>query len=886
MSSLSAGTRLGPYELGEMLGAGGMGEVYKARDTRLERSVAIKVLPPHLSSNAAFRDRFDREAKAISAISHPNICALFDVGTSNDLHYLVMEYLEGESLADRLTRGPLPLEQVYRYGVEIASALDKAHRGGIVHRDLKPGNIMITKAGAKLLDFGLAKYAQGSPSSSSAEVLQSLATEHRPLTQEGTILGTFQYMSPEQLAGDEADARSDIFALGAVLYEMLTGVRAFQGKNKTSLIGAIVSGEPRPVSSLQPLTPPALEHVIRKCLAKEPDDRWQSAHDIAEEIRWISESGSQAGVATPLTVKRKTRERLAWSLAAVLAAGLAFAGYVALRRTDAPAQFYRTSLVLPTSLDYYSGPMAISPDGKAVAYAAPTAGGQRILWIRRFDEPAPQPLGATVDASSPFWSPDGQTVGYFTFRNLNRVSAAGGQPEVIAHASGGVGATWNRQGIVLFAPNVVSPILRIPASGGDAVPITNLEKLGHRSHRWPYFLPDGKRFLFLALRDPAGKAKDGIYLGSLDSNDEPKFLTAADSNAVFVEPDQLVFGRDGVLRVQRVDVERGVMLGEPTSMTQLQYSNRFAAAIFSATPTALIYQEKGTEIFTELQWVDRQGKVLGTVGSPAYYWSPRISHDGKRIAVDKSASSGKGDIWILETTRVGATRFTFDDANESVPIWMPGDERLIYMISPERTGRDALSKALTAGSAPEKFLGDPALDEMPTDVSPDGRHLLFERQASNRGRDVYVYSMDEKQSKPYLTSVAGEESAVFSPDGKWVAYMSDESGRSEIYVQSFPTPAAQWQISTSGGSMPKWSPDGTELFFVSADGNLMSVPVKIGDSFEAGAARSLFPVRLRANTITEFDITADGTRFLLNTLAPRNDPPLSMLIHWRGRYRP
>jgi serine/threonine protein kinase len=866
-----------------------MGEVYKARDTRLERSVAIKVLSAHLSSSPAFRERFDREAKAISAISHPNICALFDVGTasgdSTELHYLVMEYLQGESLADRLTRGPLPLEQVFRYGVEIASALDKAHRAGIVHRDLKPGNIMITKAGAKLLDFGLAKSTQGSMSSSSAEVLHSLATEHRPLTQEGTVLGTFQYMSPEQLAGEEADARSDIFALGAVLYEMLTGVRAFQGKNKTSLIGAIVSGEPRPVSTLQPLTPPALEHVIAKCLAKEPDDRLQSAHDIAAELEWIGESGSQAGVAAPLTVRRKTRERVAWSIAAILAAALGLAGWFVSNRPQPPSQFYRMSLVLPSYLDYFSGPMAISPDGKAVAYAAPTAGGQRILWIRRFDESAPQPFPATVDASSPFWSPDGQTIGYFTNRKLNRISIAGGQPEVVAEGSHGVGGTWNREGAILYSPNFLSPILRVPASGGDAVAVTQLEKSGHRSHRWPWFLPDGKRFLFLALRDPSGTAKEGIYLSSIDSNDEPKFLTAADSNAIYVEPDKLVFGRDGILRVQRVDLDRGVMLGEPTSLTQLQYSSRFTAAMFSATPAALIYQEKGTEIFTELQWVDRQGKVLGSVGPPAYYWSPRLSHDGTRIAVDKSASSGRGDIWILETTRVGATRFTFDEANESVPSWMPRDEALVYMITPERTRRDVLMKTLKAGSAPQAILADPLLDEVPTDVSPDGRHLLVERLAAGRGGDVYIYSLQEKKSTPYLASAALEEAALFSPDGKWVAYVSDESGRNEIYVQSFPTVAEQWQISTAGGSMPRWSRNGTELFFVSAEGNLMSVPVKSGESFEAGTPALLFPVRLRANPGTEFDVSADGTRFLLNTLAPRIDPPLSVMINWQMRHQ-
>ena len=884
--TLASGTRLGPYELAELLGAGGMGEVYKARDTRLERHVAVKILAPHLSSSPALRDRFDREARAISSISHPHICALYDVGTVDELHYLVMEYLEGESLADRLAKGPLPLEQVLRYGAEIAGALDRAHRAGIVHRDLKPGNIMITKSGAKLLDFGLARYAQGS---SSADALQSFATEHKPLTQEGTILGTFQYMSPEQLSGEEADARSDIFALGAVLYEMLTGVRAFQGKNKTSLIGAIVTGEPRPVTAIQPLTPPALEHVIRRCLAKEPDDRWQSAHDVAEEMRWIGEAGSQAGTAAPMTVKRKTRERFAWTAAAVLAAGLIVASYFALRRDETPPQFYRASIALPSYSDYYSGSMAISPDGKALAYAAPNEGGQRILWIRRFDESAPHPLPATVEASAPFWSPDGQTLGYFTAQKLSRISTAGGQPEVIADASGGLGASWNARGDVLFAPNITSPLFRVPASGGDAVAVTRLETLGHRSHRWPSFLPDGKRFVFLGIPVRGGKAKEGIYLGSLDDGEEPRFLTVADSNAIYVEPGLLLFGRAGSLRVQRMDADRAVMLGEPVSIAPLQYSERFTSAMFSATREALVYQEKGSETLTQLHWVDRAGKDLGMIGSPAYWWSPRISHDGQRIAVDKSESSGNGDIWILEATRAGASRFTRDEANESSPIWTADDEHLLFLSNPDRAGVDVIVKPVKAGDAAQKFLADPARNEFPSDVSRDGRHLLFtsEPVAQVRGQtDIHFYAIDQKKVVPFLTGPAAEDAAVFSPDGKWVAYFSDESGRNEVYVQSFPTPSEQWQISTSGGTMPRWSPDGRELFFLAADGKLMSAPVKTGAAFEAGPPAVLFPVRLREETHPQYDISPDGTRFLLNSIAPRKDAPLSVLINWQSRFKP
>ena len=875
--SITSGSRLGPYEIVASIGAGGMGEVFKARDTRLDRSVAIKVLPAEFAQNAQLKMRFEREAKTISQLQHPNICTLFDVGEN----YLVMELLEGESLAQRLARGPLPLADVLRYGAEIAEALDRAHRAGIVHRDLKPGNVMITKSGAKLLDFGLAKSAV-------VDVSADGATVHKALTQEGTILGTFQYMAPEQLEGLEADARTDIFALGALLYEMLTGVRAFQGKNKTSLIGAIVSGEPRPVSAVQPLTPPALEHVIRKCLEKEPDDRWQSTHDIAGELRWISETGSQTGVAAPLVARRKTRQRILWSVAAVAGIALAIASYFAGRRTNSPSPFYRTSLVIPTSLDYYSGPMAISPDGKSVAYAASNEAGQRILWVRRFGETAPLPLPAAVDASAPFWSPDGQTLGYFTHRTLNRISASGGQPEVIAPAAGGgAGGTWNRKGEILFAPATDTPILRVAASGGEPVPITRLQ--GHRTHRWPHFLPDGKRFVFLALRTIGGKAQPGIYLASIDGKEEPKFLTSADSNAVLVEPDRLLFGREGILRVQRVDFDEGAMVGEPASIGPVQYSSRYAASMFSASADTLVYQEKGSEVLSALQWVDRQGNVLGSVGSPAYYWSPRLSRDGKRIAVDKSVSSGNGDIWILETTRPGATRFTLDESNESIPIWTTGDAALIYMINPQRAGSDVLIKSLSANSAPVRLVADPARQEYPADLSSDGRFLLLSVQAltesSHTGADIYAYSFLDKKVTPFLTSPATEDAPFFSPDGKWVVYVSDESGRNEIYVQSFPAPTSQWQISTSGGSMPRFAPNGREIYYVSADGKLMAVPVSTGESFEAGTASPLFAVRLREETTPQYDVSADGTRFLLNALAPRNDPPLAVLIHWQTRYQ-
>ncbi|HSS45480.1 MAG TPA: protein kinase, partial [Thermoanaerobaculia bacterium] len=550
--TLAAGTRLGPYEITGALGAGGMGEVYRARDTRLERTVAVKVLPSHLSASPEVRQRFEREAKTISQLSHPHICALYDVGREGDTEYLVMELLEGETLSERLAKGPLPLEQTLRYGIETADALDKAHRQGIVHRDLKPGNVMLTKSGVKLLDFGLAK-AMAPPAPRGS--LTALPTQ-QGLTQEGTILGTFQYMAPEQLEGKETDTRSDIFAFGAVLYEMATGRKAFSGSSQASLITAIMSSEPASISSVQPMTPPALDRVVKTCLAKDPDDRWQTAHDVMLQLKWIAEGGSQAGVPGPIVARRKSRERLAWGMAAVafLMALAAVSAFLYLQdRREAP-RMVRSSILLPEKLRFDLGtvPVAVSPDGRRIAFAASDAEGKKLLWVRSLDALSAQPLAGTDGACCPFWSPDGRFLGFFASGKLKKVEASGGPAQTLCDAPNNRGGTWNRAGEIAFAPAARDPIQRVPSSGGAATPATKLDSSrGEISHRWPFFLPDGRHFLYFAMGAFYGPkaVSNGIYVGSLDSQ-ERRLLLRADSNVAYAPPGYLLFLRERTLMAQ------------------------------------------------------------------------------------------------------------------------------------------------------------------------------------------------------------------------------------------------------------------------------------------------------------------------------------------------
>jgi eukaryotic-like serine/threonine-protein kinase len=642
--ALTAGTKLGAYEILAPLGAGGMGEVYRARDTRLDRSVAIKVLPAHLATQEELRARFEREARAVSGLNHPHICTLYDIGRQDDIDFLVMEYLEGETLAARLRKGPLPLDQAITTALEIADALDKAHRKGVTHRDLKPGNIMLTKAGAKLLDFGLAKLT---PTQDGAVLGSKVPTADfsKELTAQGTILGTLQYMSPEQLEGMEADARSDIFSFGAVLYEILTGRKAFEGRSQSSVIAAIMHVDPPDISAIQPLTPPSIDRLVRICLAKDPDNRWQTAHDLALQLQWIGEGGSQAGIPVPVATRRRHRERLAWvlvALATVLAAVAAIPA--AMHFLETPEGRVRFEIQTPSMINPFL--VSVSPDGRKVAFVASPSPGVSLLYVRPIDSVSATPMPGTEGASNPFWSPDSNFIGFGVGGSkLKRVDAAGGSPQSICDlASNFAGGTWNAENVIVFGQ--ANSLYRVSAAGGIAQQISSPDQSsGEMFHSWPRFLPDGLHYLYLSWNSkPENRA---IFVGDLDSKKAAR-LFPAESMAVFADPGFIVFQREGTLLSQQFDPRRMELRGEPVRLAEDVPSSAVnGRAAFDASAHTLVYRSdaSGAAQKLALTWVDRNGKTLETVGAPGPYQGPDLSPDSKQIAVHRHDGKG-GDVWI------------------------------------------------------------------------------------------------------------------------------------------------------------------------------------------------------------------------------------------------
>jgi Tol biopolymer transport system component/predicted Ser/Thr protein kinase len=850
-----------------------MGEVYKARDSRLERTVAIKVLPPHLSASEEMRQRFEREAKTISQITHPHICALYDVGRDSGTEFLVMEYLEGETLADRLARGPLPVELLLRYGIEIADALDKAHRAGIVHRDLKPGNVMLTKGGVKLLDFGLAKFHAGGAGDAAASVSR-LATElpaSKPLTERGTVLGTFQYMSPEQLEGKEADARSDLFAFGALLYEMATGRKAFTGSSQASLIGAILRDDPPAISEISPLAPPALNRVVKTCLAKDPEDRLQTAHDVKLQLQWIAEGGSQAGLPAPVLARRKSRERLAWSVAAaaLLLAGLATFGY--LRRASAAAPRIRSYLLPPDKTDFSTldadvGSLTVSPDGRLVTFTTHPANGKPVLWLQALGGSSAQPIPGAEGSQFPFWSPDSRSIAFFAGGKLQRIDVAGGPPLTVCDVANGRSGAWNRDGVILFAPDPTSGIFQVSAAGGRPAPVTSLDLAhGETTHRWVTFLPDGRRFLYLAGTHGEGAKSEtnAVYVGALDSKERTLVLQAR-SNVVYASG-RLLYLRENILVAQRFDPSTRKLSGEPMPVAEgVQYDPSFFRGSFAASENGLLLYATGAgSPKTQLGWYDLTGKPVGEpLGDPAEYTNVAISLDGKKIAAGiADPSNGLPSIWIFDSRGV-RSRLTTGLPQTDFPVFSPDGQRIAF----SRTDghHTEVRVRSTVGGEEQTLWRVDNLFVHPLDWSRDGRFLAAEVSGpgSKTGQDVWIIPMTGN-SKPYAFLASGfdEGFPFFSPDGHWLSYMSNESGQTEIYVVPFPGPGGKWQISTGGTAGGGFSGDGLEIFYGNVQtGYAMSVSVKAAaDGLEVGPPHPMFQLP----PVGAIAISHDGQRFLL-----------------------
>ena len=883
--ALTSGTKLGPYEIIALIGAGGMGEVYSAKDTRLERMVAVKILLSHLTANPDLLARFEREAKIVSGLQHPNICVLHDIGKHEGMDYLVMEFLEGQTLAERLAKSPMKLDEALKISIEIADALDKAHKGGIVHRDLKPGNVMLTKTGAKLMDFGLAKPAAFTSASGSGAPAFSAATMSNPIspiTQAGSVVGTIQYMSPEQVSGQVVDARSDIFAFGCMLYEMVTGKRPFLGKTQLKVASAILEDEPERISSIQPLTPPALEYVVNTCLAKEPENRCQAISDVKRQLQWILEGGSQVNMPAVVVHKRQSREHVAWGVAAVLMIALVWVGFSHWRNVSEPKPVMRGSLLAPEISKQGIINPQISPNGKYVVYVSDN-NGTKLLFVQPFDSATPQPLSGTEDAILPFWSPDSRSVGFFSGAKLKRVEIIGGPVQTLADGATGRGGTWNADGVILYTPSTSSPIFSISASGGTPTPVTTINFAQHdTTNRWPWFLPDGKHFLFMAGIPGGDATTNHIYIGSLGSK-ETKLVVAASSNPIY-SSGHLLFIRDTSLMAQPFDVEHGETTGPAIPIAEkLRTNSGYSRGEFSASANGiLIYQQGSSSGASLLTWTDSGGKPSGTLGKPEYGSYIRLAPDGKHTALTILDSNGNNDIWMYDNDRGIKSRLTFDPSRNTTPVWFPDGNRIAFSSDRVDHRYQIFIKNADGSGKEEQFLKSNDVDQ-PEDVSSDGKYMTVQRSVSGspNGLDLWVLPLtgDEKPYA-YLETRFTEGLSRISPDVRWLAYTSDESGKFEVYVSTFPRGGSKWQISSGGGLNPIWSKDGKQIYYRATDNHLMVVPLTFtGSSVQPGTPRQMF---LFSTVFPwgQYDVAKDG-RIMLHSLGEeKSAAPISFIENW------
>jgi eukaryotic-like serine/threonine-protein kinase len=877
--TLAAGSRLGPYEILSPLGAGGMGEVYKARDSRLQRIVAVKVLPARLASSVDARQRFEREARAISQLSHPHICALFDVGEQDGIDFLVMELLDGETLASRIAKGPMPIPEVLRLGVEVADALDKAHRHGFVHRDLKPGNIMLTRSGAKLLDFGLAK-ALRQPFAADGISQSPTASATADLTKEGALVGTLQYLAPEQLEGRPASARSDIFALGVTLYEAAAGRKPFVGSSYATLASAILSAQPPLLSTVREGSPRALDRLVDTCLAKDPERRWQSAQDVGMQLGAIAEEGSPA--AENRAPRRAWLSWLPWIVAAGSLAGALMATLnrprAASGRGGTPIRFTVPPPPGSTFVDSVETvSLALSPDGSQLAFVASDPKGPARVWLRPLAGAEARPLEGTEGVSGLFWSPDGRSLGFFADGKLKRLDLPGGTPLPICDVPKGVGlyGAWGGNGQVLYSSVEGKALYRVSTAGG--VPREEIRAEAGEALSWPRFLPDGERFLYIARQfEGAGRlmlAGPGLT---------PRTVLAMASSFDYVDPGYLVYAREGTLLGQRFDPVSTRVSGEPFAIAEhVHYFLSTARATFAASRNGVLVCATQSER-ERLAWFDRSGRELGAGGSSSGYTRLRLRGDDREALFDRAQpGTGTFDLWSLDLTRGIETRLTSDPGTEIGGLWLPGGKSLVFSAS--RGGPPHLFRKELATGAEEELL-PPSAFQVIDDISPDGKTLAFSERTPGSGFDVFLLSLaGEGKATPLLHSRFNEYDLRFSPDGRVVAFDSDASGQPEVYVAPFPEVAPHTRVSQGGGDLPRWSRGGRELFYLSGDGHLVAVPVRTIPGPEIGRPVRLFAAGGSAGW-SDFEVSSDGRFLAVVPVVVADEQPLTVLVNWPAEF--
>jgi serine/threonine protein kinase len=878
---MTPGARLGSYEILAPLGAGGMGEVYRARDTKLDRDVALKVLPEAVAADPQRIARLEREAKTLAALNHPNIAHIYGFEASDGIHALVMELVEGPTLADRIAQGAIPLDEALAIAKQIAEALEAAHEAGIVHRDLKPANVKLRFDGTvKVLDFGLAK-ALDPTTSAPAGVTQS-PTLSLAATQAGLILGTAAYMAPEQARGKAADRRADIWAFGVVLFEMLTGRRAFDGDDLSITLASVLETEPD-WNALPSSTPGGIRRLLPRCLQKDPRRRLPAIGEARIQIEDVLSGAPELLTPKPPPPLPWWRHIVPWAAASVFLAALAVLASMHFR--EAVPREVRLEITTPPTDNPAS--LALSPDGQKIVFTA-TSDGEASLWLRSLDSTSAKPLRGTEGGVYPFWSPDSRSIGFFAAGKLKRTDIEGGSVQVLANAPIARGGTWNRDGVILFAGRNTQPIFRVATTGDEPMPVTRVSAT-ESGHLFPQFLPDGRHFLFYALGRPD---TIGIYVGQLDGS-APQRLVEADTAAVYASPGYLLFMRQGTLFSQRFDPVRLTVTGDPTSISDqvAAESDPTAGAPVSASATGLIAFRSAAGISAQqFVWVDRSGTELGRIGRPdvARPENPALSPDGRRVVLDR-ATEGNPDVWVLDLSRGILTRLTSDPGVDVYPLWSRDGDRIVF--TSNRQGVFDLYQNPASSAGMEEVLLATPLPKVPHDWSPDGRFLLYSVIDSKTGSDLWALPLEAGNQKPFpvAQTPANERWGQFSPDGKWVAYQSDDSGREEVYLHPFPGPGATVQVSTTGGSQARWRPDGKELFYVALDGRLMAVPISVapgGSVLDPGTPVPLFATHigpaLRGSSRQNYMVSPDGQRFLMNAVVGEGPAaPITLILNWR-----